>query len=59
MSTDEPTSIPILGAQHTCVRPSTDNLADALTDVADKIAASQTCNPSGNYSSSKSSGKYI
>ncbi len=65
---DEPPPVPMFGAHRPRGRPSTGNLADSLTDVAGKIASalspttSQTPNPSGNYSSTKSvelRGKYI
>ena len=68
-SIDESPPVPMFGAPRPRGRPSTGNLADALTDVADKIvsafspATSQTRNPSGNYSSPSKSvelrGKYI
>ena len=69
-SLDEPPPVPMFGAQRPRGRPSTGNLADALTDVADKITnalsppTSQPRNLSGNYSQSPSKsvelrGKYI
>ncbi len=68
-SVDEAPPVPMFGAHRPRGRPSTGNLADALTDVADKIASafspttSQTRHTSGNYSSPSKSvelrGKYI
>ena len=68
-SMDEAPPVPMFGANRPHGRPSTGNLADALTDVADRIAnafsptASRAHNPSGNFSSPNKSvelrGKYI
>ena len=67
-STDDPPPVPMFGAQRPRGRSSTGNLADALTDVADKIASAlspvsaRACSPSGQYSPSKSvelRGKYM
>ena len=66
-----PPPVPMFGAHHPRGRPSPGNLADALTDVADKIAsasalspaATPTRSPSGSLSSPSKSvelrGKYI
>lgn len=67
-SMDEPPPVPMFGSHCPCGRPTTGNLAEALTDVADKIASalspttSLTCSSSGSYSSPSKSvelqGKY-
>lgn len=66
---DEPPPVPMFGAHRPRGRTSTGNLADALTEVAGKIASAlspptcQTHDPSGTYSSPNKSvelrGKYI
>lgn len=69
-STDEPPPVPMFGANRRRGRPSSGNLADALTEVASKIASAlspdgsrQACTSVGNYSSPTKSvelrGKYI
>ena len=56
-STDEPPSVPMFGSRRPRGRPTSGNLSETLTDVADKFASalspttSSTCRSSGSYSS--------